>query len=943
MVIELKNLKKVIYMKFSIHYKNRHSAGWLFAITFLFAAHANNMLAENDSTTVKQDRERSTFSLSTVSGEDLRKSQVSTLNNTFFGRFPGMTVIQTDGEPGYDDATIYLRGQHSMRNNSILYLVDGFEVSNINQVSPEEIESVTYLKDAAALAVYGISGANGALLVTTKRGRNTGKVNISLKARYGVQAPTYLPQFEGSYNYARYYNEALLNDGLSPLYTDKDLEGYRNGSDPYRYPDVNWYDEVLKNTSQIQDYTLSLSGGNNYSRYYVMGGFMGSDGLYNHTDQKNNSNINFRRINFRANVDIDVTKRMSIALNLGGRIEDRMFPNMATATFWQSMATYAPNLYSVRTPSGQITGTANYPDNPVGSLLEEGYGSRHTRDVQAAVTVREKLDFITDGLSLFASISANSNYQNGYNKTKTYSYHEPVKTVSSQGNDSLYYIPRGADSDLTVSTGNDAEQDRMAVQAGVEYKRTFDTHDLDLLLMYAQEKYSTYGEQSPYAKQNFLGRVGYAYQQKYLAEFSFSYSGTDNYRKGHRFGFFPALSLGWVISGEKFLSDNRTVNFLKLRGSAGLLGNNNGADRFAYNQYWGPSSSQGYYFGTGVTYYEALVQLAIANPDLTWEKSQLYDIGVESELFNRRLSLAADLFYENRNDILVNVTNTLPGISGINFSSMRNKGKASNKGFELSARYRDRAGDFGYFAGVSYSFARNKIVESYETPHREEARYTQGRPIGQRFGLEATGFFRDNTDIENSPVHTFYPVRPGDLKYKDQNGDGFIDANDEVAIGNPSVPEITFAANIGASWKNFDVELLFDGNTNRSIYLNGYMFLPFVSNYGISSWAAERRWTPESHENAAAPRLTTQSNANNYRSSDFWVRNISLLRLRNAEVGYNFSGKVLHKVKIEKVRVYLSALNVFTLSNLDADVDPETLSVGYPTLRTYSAGITLNF
>ncbi|MDR3060910.1 MAG: SusC/RagA family TonB-linked outer membrane protein [Dysgonamonadaceae bacterium] len=918
-------------------------------VTLFFVTHANILVAtDNDSTTVnipyeKQNRECTTSSVSVVKGEDLRKSQVSTLNNTFFGRFPGMTVIQTDGEPGYDDASIYLRGNHSMRNNNILYLVDGFEVSNINQVSPEEIETVTYLKDAAALAIYGISGANGALLVTTKKGSHSNKkVNISLKARYGIQTPTRLPQFEGSYNYAKLYNEALLNDGLSPLYTDKDLEGYLSRNDPYSYPDVNWYDEVLKNTSHIQDYTLSFSGGNNFSRYYVMGGYMGNDGLYNHTNGKNNSNINFRRINFRANVDLDITKRLSVSLNLGGRIEDRMFPNTGTATFWQNMATYAPNLYPVRTPSGQITGTANFPDNPIGSLLEEGYGSRHTRDVQAIVTVKENLDFITDGLSAFAAISINSNYQNGYNKTKTYSYYEPVKTLSSEGNDSIYYIQRGADTDLTVSTGNDAESNRRDIQAGLEYEKSFNNHGLDFLLMYRQERYSVFGEQSLYGKQNFSGRFGYAFQRKYLAGFSFSYSGTDNYKKGYRFGFFPTLSLGWVISNEHFLLDNQTVNFLKLRGSAGLLGNDKGADRFAYNQYWGPASSQGYYFGTGVTYYDALVQLALADPNFTWEKSKLYNIGLESEFFDRRLSFTVDAFYEHRYDILVNLANIMPGFSGVSFSTMRNRGKADNKGFELEAVYRDRAGDFGYFAGLSYSFARSKIVESYETPHKEEARYTQGKPIGQRFGLEAIGFFRDDSDIENSPVHTFYPVRPGDLKYKDQNKDGIIDANDEVAIGKPSVPEISYAANLGASWKGFDVELLFDGNTNRSVYLTGYLFWPFINNTNISNWTTDRRWTPENQENAAAPRLTTQS-TNNYRSSDFWVRNISILRLRNAELGYNFSGKSLRKMKIDKIRVYLSALNLFTLSNLDADVDPETLSIGYPTLKTYSAGVTLNF
>src|SRR5690554_1292733 len=669
----------------------------------------------------QQERELSTSSVSEVKGEDLRKSHVATLSNTFFGRFSGLTTLQTDGEPGYDDASIYLRGPHSMRSNSFIILVDGFETDGFNQLTAEEIESVTYLKDAAALAVHGISGANGALLVTTKRGSSTDKkLKISFKARYGLQTPTHLPQFENAYNYARLYNEGLQNDGMPPLYSDSDLEGYQSGADPYFYPDVNWYDEMLSKTSNLQDYTLSFSGGNNFSRYYVMGGYMGSNGLYAHTDGKNNSNISFQRINFRANVDIDVSPNLSFALNLGGRIEDRMFPNTGTATLWQHMATYAPNLYPVRTPDGQITGTANYPDNPIGSLLEEGYGSRHSRNVQGIVTARYKLPYVTSGLSVFGSIALSSNYMSGYNKTKSYAYYEPVKTISQIGEDSLYYIRRGADTDLVVSTGNDGEINRMGVHAGVEYEKNYDRHELNLLMMFKQDSYSTFGEQSVYVKQNLLGRFSYAYDRKYLAELSFSYSGTDNYKKGQRFGLFPALSLGWVLSKEDFMSEIDHVNFLKLRGSAGLLGNDKGAERFAYNQYWGTASrqgySQGYFFGTGVTFHSALVQLALADPYFTWEKAVLYNVGIDGLFFNNRLSLAADLYLEDRHDILVNVANTMPSFSGIDFSSMQNKGKTRNQGFEVSARYIDKMGEVNYFAGLGGSMSRTKIVASYETP-----------------------------------------------------------------------------------------------------------------------------------------------------------------------------------------------------------------------------------
>ncbi|MDR2563657.1 MAG: SusC/RagA family TonB-linked outer membrane protein [Prevotellaceae bacterium] len=933
------------------HIRAKFSA--LFLALFIVVAVSDKLSARSaggDSTDLidvaygKQERDLVTSSIWRVSGSDLRKTQAATLSNTFFGRIPGMTTIQTDGEPGYDEATLYLRGQHSFRSNSFIILLDGFPIDGFNHIHSEEIESVTYLRDAASLAVYGMNGANGVLLISTKRGSSDGdRMKISLKARYGVQVPTYIPEFEGSYNYARLYNEALRNDGLPELYTTQDLEGYRNQTNPYYYPDVNWYDEILSKTSSIQDYTLSFSGGNRYANYFAMASLTSNNGLYANTDGKNNSNISFDRINFRANVDINITRNLTALVGLGGRIEDRMFPSgRSTAQLWQDMATYAPNLYPVLTPAGRVTGTANYPDNPLGTVLHEGYGSRNSRDVQAFVTLKEKLGFITEGLSVFASFSVSSSYQNGYNKTKTYSYHEPIRTVSSLGSDSMYYAVRGADTDLTVSTGNDAESNRMNIHAGIEYERSFGKHEFNSLLMFQQGTRSVLGDQSSYANRNLLGRLTYAHQRKYLAELSFSYYGTENYKQGHRFGFFPALSLGWVLSEEKFMANN-FVNFLKLRASAGLLGSDKGAERFAYNQYWGTASSQGYYFGSGVTYSGALVQLSLANPAFTWEKSMMYNLGIESRFLSNKVSFTADFFYENRYDILVNSVQTMPSFSGIAFSSMRNKGKTRNYGIEVSANYRDKQGELTYSAGAWISFARNKISESYETPKAEERRFTQGRPMGQRFGLEAIGFFRDNTDIENSPVHTFSNVRPGDLKYRDQNRDGFIDIHDEVNIARPSVPEISYALNLGIEYKGFDLEMLFDGNANRSIYLSGYMFWPFINNYNVSSWTAARRWTPETHATASAPRLSTIANENNYRSSDFWVRNLSLLRLRNIELGYNFTGQWLRKLKVDKMRLYLSALNLFKWSNLDAEVDPETLSAGYPVLKTYSFGITLDF
>jgi TonB-linked SusC/RagA family outer membrane protein len=891
-----------------------------------------------------QHKDQVTGAISSVSSGEMRKTQTSTLSNTLFGRLPGVVAVHRAGAPGYDEANLYIRGQHTFQDNGYLVLLDGFQVDGFNQVAADEIESVSVLKDAAALALYGIKGANGAILITTKRGKASDKVNIGFNARYGYQTPAQLPEFAGSYDYARLYNEALINDGQQPLYTESQLNGYRDGTDPYLYPDVNWYDEVLRGGSPIQDYSLTFNGGSDAARYFLMMGYMNNQGLYAGTDQKNNSNINFDRFNFRANVDFNITRRLSIQAGLGGSIEDRKFPPITTESLWQNMATYAPNLYPVRTPFGRITGTAAFPNNPAGYILEKGYQSRHNRNLQATVKVIEKLDFITEGLSAFGVVSLNSTFANAYDKTRNYAYFEPIRTLSNAGTDSVYYLQRGTDSDLTViSNSGNAETNRTNFQGGLNFDRTFGNHAFSVLAMYHQDVYAILNNPASFAMKNIMGRVNYGFREKYFVEFGFSYSGTDNYAPGKRFGFFPAISAAWLIHKENFWNGNAIVNSLKVRASAGMVGNDRGAGRFSYNQYWGTSANQGYYFGTGQTFTNALVQLGAANPDITWEKALLYNFGVETTLLNRKLSLSADFFYEDRYDILVSMGNVTPSISGIS-SPVENRGNVVNYGTEISATFRNEVGNVAYFLGGQFSFARNKIIENYEVPRKEAYSSRKQHPVSQYFGLEAIGFFKDESDILASPAQTFALVKPGDLKYKDQNGDNIIDINDEIAIGHHSYPTIGYSFNAGIAYRGFDLEALFQGNANRSVNLDGYMFWPFANNANISTWAAEGHWTPETHAQATFPRLTTQPNANNYRSSTFWVRDVNTLRLRNLEFGYTLSNKQFLKTRIENMRIYVAASNLFTWDDLDiVDVDPETLSRGYPVMKTYTVGLSLNF
>ncbi len=890
-----------------------------------------------------QTKDEVTSAISSISGSELRKTQTATLSNALIGRLPGAVVMHNGGAPGFDDPTFVIRGMHTTSNNGLLIILDGIQVNNINHLSPDEVESVSVLKDAAALALYGAKGANGVLLVTTRRGTENEKINIAVNARYGLQSPTQLPKFAGSYDYARFYNEALGNDGLAPLYTEKQLNGYRSGSDPYLYPSVNWYDEILRKNTPIQDYSVTFDGGGNTAKYFVMTGFMDNQGLYDHTDEEHNANIGFKCFNFRANVDLNITKSLSAQIGLGGNIQDRKFPTISTEDMWKNMATYAPNLYPVRTPDGKITGTANFPNNPLGYLLEKGYQSRHDRNIQTNFRLTEKLDFITEGLNIFGAALFDNLYQNRYDKTRNYSYYEPIITTDPAGDDMVDFVQRGLDSDLAVSTGNDYENNRIIFQGGFSYNRKFNNHEFGGTVFFQQDKYTILGNQAPFAQQNLASRLTYNFKGKYFAEAVLSYSGLENYPEGHRFGFFPAISAGWLIHKEGFWKENSVINYLKLRASAGLAGNDKGASRFNYNQYWGTQSNQGYYFGTGQSFSNALVQLGIANPDITWEKALMFNVGLDAQLFNNKLSVTADFFHEKRSDILVNMGNVTSALSGLSAGIMENRGEVQNYGTEISATFKDKAGDLDYFVGGHFSFARNKITKSYDLPRKEVYSSRQDRPVNQYFGLEAIGFFRDESEIFSSPVQTFSNVRPGDLKYRDQNGDGLIDVNDEVAIGRHVYPEIGFALNTGAAYKGFNLEFFFQGMANRSVYLNGYMFQPFANNANISDWAAEGHWTAETHNSATFPRLTTEPNANNYRSSTFWVRSANLLRLRNVELGYTLPQKMFDKTPVKGVKIFVSGLNLLSWDNLDANVDPETLSTGYPVLKSYTAGLSVKF
>lgn len=883
----------------------------------------------------EQENWKVTSAFSVMDGNDLRKTFAPTLSNSLYGRLSGFSVMQGSGEPGYDAPSMYGRGLSSYKGHRILTFVDGFEAP-FDQLAPDEIESITFLKDAAATVLYGIRGANGVLLVTTKKGID-GKAEINFSAQTGWQSPVRLLKQLDAYNYASLYNEALQNEGKSPRYSDSDLNFYRNGNDPYFHPNVDWYNEVLKNNAPISNYDFNFRGGTKSARYFVLLNVMQNEGLYKNTDQERelNSNAYFTKYNFRSNIDVNVTNLLTASLYLSGRVEDRTTPGGISAGDLFNNLSYIPsNAFPVYNPDGNYSGTSIYT-NPVASVLGTGTYNNHSRDFQAAFSMGHKLDMITKGLSVDATV-AFTNFQSGYSsKSKTFNMYSISKGT---GGDTIY-TQLATETAINHSEGTSDQWRRANMQIRFLYDRTFNRSQVNGLLMMLQDKYVINGNNMPFAYRNFAGRINYSLDNKYIAELSASYSGSENFAKGKRYGLFPAISVGWIASQEDFLKNESWLDFLKIRASVGITGNDRISDRrFMFDQYF--LFSGNYYFGESVTSGTAINEGNISNPDITWEKLRTANLGIELNA-GKHFSFELDLFDQLRYDIAIEPANDVPGFAGVALPEY-NKGKVKNRGFETMLGYTNSVGDFHYNLQGSAWFSRNKVIEMAETQQPYEYMRQTGQAIDQPFGLKSDGFYQltdfdsQGTLISELPVPQFGPVQAGDIKYIDQNKDNVINEYDIRPIGKPNLPEWNFGLNTSFSYKGIRLEAMFHAVANRSVFLNTANFLAFQNNAGVTAIALDR-WTPENANSAKYPRLSTITNNHNYRSSDFWQRNGGFIKLRSLELGYNFPKEMISKLRMKDVYVYLNGVNLFCIDQVDM-VDPENIG-GYPSLRSYNIGI----
>ena len=931
------NIKNIIYIRRIL------LVSLLFGMNCSFAmAHTLRVdtLLQNDINRVAygiQPKWMTTGAVSSVKGNEL-KSFVPNIANMLNGQIPGLVVQQWGCEPGADSPAMNARGVNTYGSGTGLFIViDGFQSTEayFQQLTPQEIESITLLKDASATAIYGSKGANGVLLITTKRGTSD-KIKINFSIQSGFQQPLRLPEFLGAYDYATLYNEALVNDGKSPFYTPMDLEAYKTGNDPIFHPDVDWYGTILRKAAPITNYNFTASGSNEYFRYFVLLNVLDDRSLYRKAGNVSDFSKNgtYTRYNFRTNIDVKLSKRLQGAVTLGGTIEDKTNPGTSenTSGMFDLMSSIAPNAFPVYVSTGMYGGNSMY-SNPLGDLMQTGYTSYNGRSLQAIFQLKGDLGFITPGLSVNGAVGFNTYFKSYSKKSRQYARY----SVDRDNADEIIYTTYGQNTSLAGDESSSSQWRDYSLQASLNYNRTFNgLHNIDAIYLGSYNDYVVTGTDLSYKNIAMGGRVTYSYDKRYIGEFSFGYNGTENFPKGHRFGFFPAGSLGWILSNEAFLKGNPILNYLKLRASYGIVGNDNiGGIRYMFDQYY---DGYGYHLGNSNNVQDGLVQGKLANPDVTWEKEKKFNVGFEATLVNK-IDVSFDYFIQKRSNILSQPYRTVPDYLGISRPDI-NIGKVGNKGLETSIRYNGIGKkDLTYFVETSLWYAKNKVVYNAEAIQENEYLYGTGRMVGQPFVLEAIGFFKDEDDILKSPTQTFTDVRPGDIKYKDQNKDGKIDSNDYYPIGYTSMPQITLGLHGGITFKGFDMDIFFQGAANRTVYCGGKYYHAFQNDAKVSSIALGR-WTPETAETATYPRLSSENNLNNYQASSFWQKNGNFLKLRSLEIGYTLPFQLSRKINLEKVRIFANGTNLFSLDHMDGFTDPETMS-GYPALRTISFGLSI--
>lgn len=951
----------------------------------------------------KQSKMSVTAAISSIDTKELLKSPSGSVANALSGAVTGLSSIQPSGQPGAENPSIYIRGTGSLSDelSKPLILVDGVERSFF-QMDSHEIESITVLKDAASTAVFGVRGANGVVLVTTRRGVS-GKPVISLNSSFGLTQALRNLKGVDSYTYATLYNEAQLSDnpsltesqlGFSPFVIDM----FRTNEDPIMFPNVDWNDYLFKNLAWQTQHNLTLSGGGERFRYFVSLGYLLQDGMLKQLGESYDPNYQYKRFNYRSNVDIDITKSTLLKVNIGGHVGAKREPR--TDELWRKVLWSTPfsspgivdgklisNIYSNRYISiGERSCPLDYYYN-------YGYNVDTDNVLNLDLALEQKLDFITPGLSMNIKGAYNTNYNVKASRTPSGadSMCTPIYLGSIETPGMDFWDPRFDRTIVYQTDGVSGLHEQMSYgeevgrgrnwygEFSLNYSRSFGDHDVSALFLYNQSK-KYYPETKidgkvfymdiPTVYVGYVGRMTYAYKKRYMVDLNAGYNGSENFAPDKRFGFFPAVSAGWILSEEKFMKKQKVIDFLKLRASYGIVGNDKMENaRFLYmagawSGYNTVAKGQGsWQFGKdgGTGLLPDAKENTMGNPDVTWEKVAKQNYGIDLKMFDSRLSLTADVFFEKRKDIL-STRNTLPAITDINLPKI-NLGKVNNHGYELSLGWNDRAGKVDYWLKANVSYAKNKIIYMDEVVPNEPYMAETGRSTGLTYGyifdrfLQKDGFDADGNLKKDENGRQILPQmalgtpRPGDALFKDLNGDGVINGDDKTRFGYAERPDYVFGFLGGLKWKNFEFSMQWTAAMNASRILDGEYRNAFGSTNSrmLLKFLADGRWTEE-NPNSRFPRLTFMNKSHYLQTSDLWLMNGSYLRLKTAEISYTLLQKdFLKKVGIESVRFYCNGYNLLTLfSDLnDIDIDPEGVTDGgnnnYPNIRIYNFGVNISF
>jgi TonB-dependent starch-binding outer membrane protein SusC len=903
-----------------------------------------------------------TGSVSAIKGKDLLESPATNVSNSLAGRLPGLVAITGSGEPGYDGSTLRIRGANTLNDNSVLIIVDGIPGRSLERIDPNSIESITVLKDASA-AIYGAQAANGVILVTTKRGR-IGKPEITVNANFGYNQPTRLPKMANAATFATMLNEIASYAGSAPKYTAQEIQKYKDGSDPWSYPNTDWFKETLKPRSAQNAYNVSVSGGTDALRYFVSLGSKTQEGNYYH------SATHYNQYDFRSNLDGRISKDISIGVDVAGRMEDRNYPTRGAGAIFRMLMRGKPN-YPAYWPNGTPGPDIEYGDNPV-VISTDATG--YDKDKYYALNSNLKLNINIPWVKGL-SISGNAAIDKGFDFRKTwytpwYLYTWDGSTKGPDGQPLLVKGKRGFDDARLNEYSRDelnstlyglinyqtkiGEDHDIKVLVGAQkstgngdyfsaFRRYYTSTAIDQLFAGGNAEINNGGSGYVNARMSYFGRVNYGYQNKYLAEFVWRYDGSYIFPENKRFGFFPGISLGWRASEEDFWKKNLSfINDFKLRASWGQTGN----DRIQEFQYLG-TYAYGNVIGSpflpfvvnGSVEIPGLYETRIPNPNATWEIANQANVGFDASFLNNKLSVVADYFNYKRSQILIQRNASVPQSAGLTLPP-ENIGKVANKGFDFMVTYRDKAGLFNYSVSVNGGYQKNKILFWDEPPGAPVYQQSTGHPMNSGLYYESLGVFADQNAVDKYPHWT--DARPGDLIFKDENGDGKIDGNDRVRIDKSNLPTFTWGTTVNLEYKGFDLSLLIQGASGAVNYISTES--GEIGNF-LQSFANDR-WTVD-NINAKGPR--TYNRGNEYwvnQGNTYWLHKTDYVRLKTFQVGYSLPEKISKRFGIQKFRLYVSGYNVFTISPDYKDFDPE-LSAGsgqsYPLERVISAGFTLTF